>query len=111
MFRTRLTAALFCIIATGLCLTPPLRADVKLPAVLSDNMCIQQDLEVPIWGTADPGEQVTVTLNDQSPSTTADQNGRWMVRLKPVKAGGPVKIAVHGNNDIEINNVLIGEAW
>jgi sialate O-acetylesterase len=87
------------------------RGDVKLPAMISDNMVVQQGRRVSIWGTADAGEQVTVTVGEQSQAATADSSGRWKVRLAPLKAGGPFEIRVEGKNVITIHNVLAGEVW
>ena len=85
-------------------------ADVTLHALFSDNMLLQQGIEVPIWGTADDGESVTVEFQGQKVTAKAD-GGAWMVRLKPMKAGGPYSMTVQGKNTIEIKNVLIGEVW
>lgn len=84
---------------------------MKLPAVINDNMVLQQNAEVPIWGTGEPGEQVTVTLGDQRVTATADGKGRWMVRLSPLKAGGPFEMTISGNNTVTLRNVLVGEVW
>jgi len=89
----------------------PVAADVKLPAVISDNMVLQQNTKVPVWGTAEPGEQVTVTLGEQQLVTTADNEGRWTVKLAPLDAGGPFELTVAGNNTITLHNVLVGEIW
>ena len=88
----------------------PARADVKAHALFSENMVLQRDMKVPVWGTADEGEKVTVRLQDQEVSTTA-VNGKWMVRMEKLKAGGPFELAINGNNRIEFNNVLVGEVW
>src|SRR4051794_35274316 len=64
-------------------------AAVKLPGVLSSHAVLQRDRAAPIWGTADPGEKVTVEFRDQTRSTEADKAGKWLVKLDPLKAGGP----------------------
>lgn len=89
-------------------------ADVKLPAIISDNMVLQQKAEVAIWGWADPGEKIEVQGDwqwFQKEKTVADENGRWQVKLKTPSAGGPHTVTVKGNNRIVIQNVLIGEVW
>ncbi|MGO8790391.1 MAG: sialate O-acetylesterase [Terriglobia bacterium] len=86
-------------------------ADVKLPAIISDNMVLQQGRQVAIWGTADAGEQVTVTLGEQKETATTDANGQWKVALGPVKKGGPLEMTVAGKNTITVHNVLVGEVW
>lgn len=83
-------------------------AEVKLPAVFSEHMVLQRDLPVPIWGTAAPGEKVTVKFRDQEKSATAGKDGKWRVKLNPLKAGGPDKLTI---GDVTINDVLVGEVW
>jgi sialate O-acetylesterase len=86
------------------------RADVKLPALISDGMVLQQGVNLPLWGWADEGEVVTVEFQNQKVVATA-KAGKWMVRLKPLKAGGPFTLTVSGKNKIEVKNVLVGEVW
>ncbi|HEY7181018.1 MAG TPA: sialate O-acetylesterase [Blastocatellia bacterium] len=86
------------------------RADVKLPALISDGMVLQQEMAVPLWGWADEGESVTVEIQNQKVTATT-KDGKWMVRLKPLKAGGPFTLTVSGKNRIELKNVLVGEVW
>src|SRR5262245_55959656 len=85
-------------------------ADVKLPSLFSDNMVLQQGIAVPMWGWADEGEAVTVQFRNQKVRTTA-KDGKWMVKLRRQKAGGPDTLTVSGNNNIELKNVLVGEVW
>jgi sialate O-acetylesterase len=91
-------------------LTAPLRADVRLPGLFSDHMVVQQGIEVPVWGWADDGEHVSVRFGDQVRTTTA-RDGRWLVRLKKLKAGGPHTLIVEGQNRITLTDVLVGEVW
>ena len=86
-------------------------ADVKLPALIGDNMVLQQGRQVAIWGTADAGEQVTVSLGEQKGTATADAGGKWKVELGPLKKGGPLEMTVAGKNTITLHNVLVGEVW
>jgi sialate O-acetylesterase len=72
-----------------------LYADVTLPYVLSDNMVLQRDVPVNIWGWATPGEKVTVSINGQKVSAKAIKSGEWMVQLKPLVAGGPYEMKQH----------------
>src|SRR5207253_674600 len=85
-------------------------ADGQPHALFSDNMVLQRDIRVPVWGTADEGEQVTVRFQDQEVSTTT-AHGKWMVRLEKLQAGGPFGLTVAGKNRIEFKNVLVGEVW
>ncbi len=87
------------------------RADVKLPAIISDNMCLQGGKTLPIWGTAAAGEAVTVSLNGQKQSVTAGADGKWMVKLTPMQAGGPLEMTVAGKNTVTIKNIVVGEVW
>ena len=73
-------------------------AEVRLPAVISDNMVLQQGLEVPIWGWAQPGEEITVSgsWQDSKWLTKADKNGKWTVRINSPKTAGPHEMTVSG---------------
>ncbi|MGZ5567813.1 MAG: sialate O-acetylesterase [Limisphaerales bacterium] len=86
-------------------------ADVQLPAMFSDHMVLQRDVSVPIWGWADPGEEVTVKIDKQVRHARADKHGKWMVKLKKLKAGLSTTLSVEGKNKILMNDVLIGEVW
>lgn len=89
----------------------PAAGDVKLPAVFGDHMVLQRGAAVPVWGWAEASEKVTVTLCDQSKSATADNDGKWSVKLGAVEAGGPYTLKVEGNNKLELSDVLVGEVW
>ena len=86
-------------------------ADVRLPALFSDHMVIQQEIKVPVWGWADPGEKVIVEIEDYKAEATASAEGKWKVRIGPLTAGGPFNLVVSGKNKINITNVLVGEVW
>jgi len=88
------------------------RADVRLPAIFGSHMVLQQDTKIPVWGWADPGEAVTVTLGDQTAKATADAKGKWQVDLKPVaNAAAPLTLTVTGKNSLKFDDVLIGDVW
>ena len=88
------------------------RASVKLPDVLGDSMVLQQGRAVPVWGTADPGEVVTVRFAGQTKKATADGGGRWRVNLDPLKANmAPATMTISGKNTIELKDILVGEVW
>ncbi|GMV98841.1 MAG: 9-O-acetylesterase [Phycisphaerae bacterium] len=90
----------------------PAMAEVRLPAILGDHMVVQQGLPVPVWGWADAGEEVTVTLGDQKKSAQAGADGKWLVRLDALSAKAePVEITIAGKNRIVLKDVLIGEVW
>ncbi len=86
------------------------RAEVKPNSLFGDGAVLQQGIEVPVWGTARDGETVVVKFQDQKVSTTA-KNGRWSVKLKKLKAGGPFTMTISGDNTVTITNVLVGEVW
>ncbi len=86
-------------------------ADVRLPALFTDHMVLQRDVPCRIWGTAEPGEQIAVVLGDQTQKATAGEQGKWMVTLDPLPAGGPHKIVVEGQNRLVVEDVLVGEVW
>lgn len=87
-----------------------LSADVVPASLFRDHAVLQQGMPVPVWGTADEGEQVTVTIAGQSSTTTA-QGGRWSVRLAPLPAGGPYDLVIAGRNRVVLSDVLVGEVW
>jgi sialate O-acetylesterase len=86
-------------------------ADVRLPHIISDNMVLQRDNELPIWGCADPGEKITLEFAGSKMSVVADDNGSWQTKLPPTKAGGPFVMSISGHNFIQIKNILIGDVW
>ncbi len=96
--------------ATAALLAFTSQADVRLPALFTDHMVLQQGIAVPVWGWADEGEQVTVTFRGKAVRTTA-KAGKWMLKLPRQKAGGPETLLVQGNNRIELKDVLVGEVW
>ena len=107
----RLHFAPLALIALLLMPTRPAVADVKLPAIFGDGMVLQRRSPLPVWGTAAPGEAVTVTLQGQSKSTTAGDDGKWTLTLDPIEAGGPFELVVKGKNTVTFGDVLAGEVW
>ena len=83
-------------------------AKVTLPQLFQSGMVMQRNQPIPIWGKADAGEAITVTLNKKKVTTTADANGCWRVDMPQMKAGGPYELAI---NQLTIENVLIGDVW
>jgi len=105
-----LVGALAVLLLVGLAALPA-RADVRLPGFFTDHMVLQRDMPVPIWGWADPGEKVVVSLDSKTAEVTACSKGRWMVKLDSMSAGGPYVLKVSGKNTIELKDVLVGEVW
>ena len=88
------------------------RAELKLPAILSDHMVLQQKQANPIWGWDKPGTKVTVSFAGQTHSAVAAADGKWTVKLSPVAANAtPQTLAITGSSQREIRDVLVGEVW
>ena len=88
------------------------RADVKLPPIFSDHAVLQRDRALPVWGWADPGEQVTVTLGAQKAAATAGADGKWLVKLAPQPMSKePLTLTVVGKNTITARDILLGDVW
>ncbi len=96
----------------GIC---PAQADVKLHALFSDNAVLQRDSAVPVWGTADPGEKITVEFAGQTKSDTADDKGSWKVMLDPMPASSENRtLSVTGDKSaspVKADNILVGDVW
>jgi len=88
-------------------------ADIRLPAVVGDNMVLQRGIEVPLWGWADPGEEVrlSVSWHRMERRTTAGADGKWTFTVKTPPAGGPYEITLAGKNTVTLKNVMAGEIW
>jgi sialate O-acetylesterase len=91
--------------------SPFAAADVKLPAMFTDHAVLQRDMPVPVWGWAEPGEEVKVSIAGQTEKTTADDKGKWLVTLKPLSVGEPQRLVVEGKNKVEVKDILVGEVW
>jgi sialate O-acetylesterase len=90
------------------------RADVKPNPLFTEGMVLQQGREVPVWGTADDGEKVTVKIKtgDAAQEATATaKDGKWAVKFVNLPAGGPYSMSFTGKNTIEFKDVLVGEVW
>ncbi|HYK88566.1 MAG TPA: sialate O-acetylesterase, partial [Acidobacteriota bacterium] len=98
----RISAAL-CLFAYGLSAW----ADPVLPTLISDHMVLQQGREIHVWGRADAGETVTVSLAGHTATATTDVRNHWSVYLPAMSAGGPFTLTVQGNKPIVIKDVMI----
>ena len=93
-------------------LATPLIAEVRLPAIFGAHMVLQQDVPLPVWGTADAGETVTVRFGAAEVSTTAAADGSWRVTLPPQSASAtPQRFTVGGRTAVTFDDVLVGEVW
>lgn len=86
--------------------------DVKLSTLFRDGVILQRGKPVPVWGTADAGENVSVSFANQTKSAVADKSRKWMIRLDPLKENStPSQLTATGKNSVVVNNVLVGEVW
>ncbi len=89
-----------------------LHAQLRLSHLFSDGLVIQRDTPVPVWGWAEPGEQVTVTVNGAGYSAVAASSGAWTVRLAAMEAGGPHALTVRsGDVELQVRDVMVGDVW
>jgi sialate O-acetylesterase len=110
LFRRRLTIPAAVLLLAGI-FAPALRAEPRLPHLFSDHMVLQRDSELRIWGWADPGESIEVSLAGISRQTTADSAAHWSVALPALPAGGPFVLEVHGKKILRLKDVVLGEVW
>ena len=100
------------VLLAGLCSIGSARADVTLPALFGDHMVLQRDGAAPVWGTADPGEKVTVTAGAAQGDAVAGPDGKWIVRLANLPLSDqPIDLTVAGKNQIVLHDVVIGDVW
>ncbi|MDP9152304.1 MAG: hypothetical protein M3O36_20455 [Myxococcota bacterium] len=105
-FLLSLGVALACLAASRHAL-----AAVNVTSLFSDQMVVQRDMPVPIWGTATPGEMVTVQLGAQQATAQAGGTGKWLARIPAQAAGGPFVMTVTGSSTVTVQDVYVGEVW
>lgn len=111
MTRSKTAAALAASFSL-LFLASPARADVTLHGLFTDHMVLQRGVAVPVYGRAAPGERVTVAFAGQRQTATADQEGKWSVTLRAMKATSkPGTLTVEGQNKIALQDVVLGDVW
>lgn len=84
---------------------------VRLPRIFGDNMVLQREKPIAVWGWASPKEKIKVRFHNQEKTTVADKSGKWKLSLDVEKAGGPYELTVTGKNSVSVKNVLVGEVW
>src|SRR5262249_45090409 len=89
----------------------PALADVRLPAIFTDHMVLQQGQKNRVWGSADPGEDVIITIAGQKQTAKASDKGKWQVTLDALAVGGPHTLPITGKNKLAVEDVLVGEVW
>lgn len=89
-----------------------IQAEVRVSPLFSDNMVVQQNQPVKVWGTADKHEKIAGYFCGQKKEVKADRQGKWMLAFDPMNYGGPYVMEIEGKkNRIEIKNILVGEVW
>jgi len=86
-------------------------SQVRLPQLVRDSMILQRDTKVKIWGWAAKDEKVNVKFNGKTYKTKTGADGKWLVLLSPMKAGGPYTMDISGSNKISLKDILIGDVW
>ncbi len=86
-------------------------ANIRLPKILADNMVLQRNKPITIWGWADANEKIVAQFKKQTKATKADKSGTWKVVFESEPEGGPFQLVLKGKNTITLNSILIGEVW
>lgn len=89
----------------------PVAGDVEMPLLFGDHMILQQETDIPVWGWADPGEKVVVTLGDQTRETQADTSGAWRIDFDAMSSSSALVLKVSGKNELRFEDVLLGDVW
>ncbi|KAB2638694.1 MAG: sialate O-acetylesterase [Verrucomicrobia bacterium] len=89
----------------------PATADVRLPKIFTDNMLLQRDVAVRVWGWADGGEAVSAAMKGTTVATKADEKGQWALELPAIKSGENLELTVQGNNTVTLKNLVVGDIW
>jgi sialate O-acetylesterase len=96
----------------ALILAAPLHAKTRFAGIFGEQMVLQQEQPVPVWGWAEPGEKVTVTFAGQQKAATADADGKWMVKLDKLRANAEASpLTAAAAETVTITNVVVGEVW
>lgn len=88
-----------------------IQGQVTVASIFSDNMVLQRNTKIPIWGWAKANEKITIKFHNQAKAIRAAKNGKWIVRLDNENSGGPYILDIKGENHIQIKNVLVGDVW
>lgn len=86
-------------------------ADVRLPKLVSNNMVLQRDAKIKLWGWANAGERVVIKFNHQTGKAITGNDGKWIIQLPAMKTGGPYNMEISANNHLTISNILVGDVW
>lgn len=91
--------------------TATLALGPTLPSIFGDNMVLQRDRVLPIWGTGDPNGKITILFAGQTIKVDCDAVGRWRAELPSMPAGGPHEMTIKGWRDVTFKNIMVGEVW
>ena len=111
--KTRISTLRFIALFLLIALCNTVSAEVKLPAIFSSNMVLQQQTNANLWGTATPNATVKVTTswNNKTYSVKADGEGNWKLAVATPEAGGPYTITFNDGKKTVLDNIMIGEVW
>ncbi len=111
VWEKRLASAFLLFICFAFAANLPAHAQIKLPRLVRDSMVLQRDIKIPIWGWASENERVSVRFDGKTYRSTAGRDGKWMLQLPAMKAGGPYILEISGKNKIVLHDILIGDVW
>ncbi|MGC6564543.1 MAG: sialate O-acetylesterase [Akkermansiaceae bacterium] len=108
-----MSGSCFRMLALGFLFSGSASGELKVSRIFSEGAVLQRGAEVPVWGTADAGEKVTVDFSGQRLTVDVDQDGKWQVTLKPLTAqpAGKTLTVRSGDESLEIRDLLVGEVW
>jgi len=97
---------------TGACTPTEAHSEVKVSSLFTDNMVIQRNKNVPVWGTTSAGGKVTVSFAGQHITAMADNKGKWKIMLKAMTVNDkPQDMVIESKNKIVLKNILVGDVW
>ncbi len=88
-----------------------LSAQVKLPSFFSDNMVLQKGIEIPVWGTGNPGDTIKALLHNQVVTTVVGDDKTWKIKFSTEDYGGPYELKIISGDTTVLKNIMIGEVW
>lgn len=102
--------ALPILVCLTMCLS--LQAELRVASFFGDHMVLQRDQALPVWGTAEPGQTISITFRNSTASARTDESGQWLAKLPPQKLGQPGSLNIQaGDERVVFNDVLVGEVW
>lgn len=88
-----------------------LSAQIRLPQLIADSMVLQRDAKLKVWGWASPNERITIRFHGKTFRAKTGADGKWMVVMPPMKAGGPYTMQLSASNTLTLHDILIGDVW